>query len=129
MTARDRQRLRGCDARLVEKVEALLARMRALGHPMYVTEGVRSVERQAALYAQGRTLPGKVVTYCDGVRHRSNHQPRQATGWGAAADLAFQGDAPYDGPWELLGAEAKKLGLKWGGDFPSFDGPHVELPR
>lgn len=128
MTPRDKRRLTDCHPSLVGKVALLLHRMEALGHPMFVTEGVRTAERQAALYAQGRTTPGPIVTKCDGVRRRSNHQVKK-DGYGYAVDLAFRGPTPFDGPWELFGKEARALGLKWGGDFPSFDGPHVELPR
>ncbi len=47
-----------------------------------VGEGVRSAERQAALYAQGRTKPGNIVTW---VRV-SQHQVK-ADGLGHAVDL------------------------------------------
>jgi hypothetical protein len=44
----------------------------------------------------------------------------------------------WEGPWDLLGAYAKGLGLRWGGDFKVHrngrlvswpDLPHVELPE
>ena len=42
--------------------EALLARSAAAGIPLTVTFTYRSPATQAALYAQGRTTPGRVVT-------------------------------------------------------------------
>jgi len=38
-----------------------------------VSEGHRSIERQWELYKQGRTEPGKVVTWVDGIRRKSQH--------------------------------------------------------
>lgn len=48
-----------------------------------VIEGLRTEARQKALYAQGRTKPGKIVTWTMNSKHR-----RQADGWGHAVDLA-----------------------------------------
>ena len=39
-----------------------------------VIEGLRAQARQRALYAQGRTEPGRIVTQIDGVSRRSKHQ-------------------------------------------------------
>lgn len=111
--------------------------MEILGYPMMVTAGVRTAEEQQALFALGRTKPGKVVTYLDGVRKKSNHQPK-ADGFGYALDLAFLEDLDGDGeiddpswnekrPWGLYGAIAKGLGLTWGGDWKMRDFPHIEL--
>jgi len=47
-----------------------------------VTEALRSAERQAALWAQGRTMPGPVVTW---TRH-SRHQDGLAVDWHLAQD-------------------------------------------
>jgi len=39
-----------------------------------VVYGNRTTEEQQALYAQGRTKPGGIVTNCDGVKNKSKHQ-------------------------------------------------------
>lgn len=131
MTDRDRQRLVGVHPQLVERVGQILDRMAAMGLPMFVVMGVRTVAQQQALYAQGRTVPGKIVTMKDGVVHRSNHQPH-ADGLGHAVDLAFGGvpDAFADSlPWETYGLLAERLGLVWGGRWRHpHDAPHIELP-
>ncbi len=44
------------------KVAAWLDDCQAAGLRIYIYEGLRSPERQAELYAQGRTKPGKIVT-------------------------------------------------------------------
>lgn len=131
------KRLEGVHPALIEKVGRILTAMDALGHPMMVTDGVRSTEAQQRLYAQGRTAPGKIVTFADGVTKKSNHQAK-ADGFGHAVDCCFlvdiDGDGPDDPswamthPWSLYGAMARTLGLRWGGDFVSLrDYPHVEM--
>ncbi len=42
-------------------------------YPFGITWGHRSPEIQGDLYAKGRTAPGKIVTYCDGVTKLSKH--------------------------------------------------------
>lgn len=129
MTDRDRVRLVGVHPKLVAAVEAILGAMADRGHPMFVVEGVRTPERQAALYAQGRTVAGVIVTHNDGVIIRSNHQPREDH-WGHAVDCAFLSGDPFSQthPWEDYGALAEAHGLRWGGRFTTIlDLPHVEL--
>jgi peptidoglycan L-alanyl-D-glutamate endopeptidase CwlK len=46
-----------------------------------VISGLRTLEEQQELYAQGRTKPGKIITWVDGVYQVSNHQA------GLAVDL------------------------------------------
>lgn len=130
------QLLEGVHPDLVEKVNKIILACAALELPVVVTAGVRTLEVQQHLFAQGRSLPGKIVTNCDGVNRRSPHQLR-SDGYGHAVDLAFLDytksfDTPSwaeSHPWAMLGAMAKALGLVWGGDFKSLiDRPHVELP-
>ncbi len=125
-------KLVGVHPDLVVKVVRILTAMESLHLKMLVTDGVRSLEQQMALYAQGRTMPGRIVTNCDGVVKRSNHQPH-ADGFGHAVDLAFvlNGVPSWDSslPWMLYGSMAQQQGLVWGGMFKTLvDLPHVELP-
>lgn len=91
-------------------------------------EGFRSVARQKELYAQGRSKPGAIVTYRDGVNHRSEHQS------GLACDLwlKVKGKNAYDWDgtpalWRYWGHCVRAVGLKWGGDWGKFkDQPHCE---
>lgn len=123
-TARDLERLQGVHPLLVAKVQALLDKF-----PLFVVMGVRTVQEQQHLYAQGRTAPGPIVTYKDGVVHRSNHQPHQ-DGLGHAVDLAWIGGDPFSPklPWDAYGAAAEAAGLVWGGRWKMADRPHIELP-
>ena len=51
-----------------------------------IAQGVRTAEYQNSLYQQGRTKPGKIVTNCDGIKNKSNHQAK-ADGYGHAIDI------------------------------------------
>jgi peptidoglycan L-alanyl-D-glutamate endopeptidase CwlK len=126
-------RLTGVHPTLVMAVRKILIAMKFIGRPMMVTDGVRTLQKQQALYAQGRTAPGKIVTNADGILIRSNHQAK-GDGWGYAVDLAFLRDGKpswaEDHPWKLYGEMAKALGLRWGGDWKALnDRPHIELPH
>ena len=121
----------GLHPALVLKIQRVLAHMQELGHPMKVCQGLRTTEQQAALYAQGRTFPGKIVTNCDGVVRRSRHQATQS-GYGEAIDCCFVGQDPFGikQPWKVYGAAVKAVGLVWGGDFSSLaDLDHAELAK
>lgn len=126
---------KGLHPDLIAKLETVFAAMAAIGHPMRLMEGVRSSERQQQLYAQGRTMPGRIVTNCDGIRKPSKHQVK-ADGYGHAADCAFVDDPrtprnetwDESKPWQTYGALAEAQGLIWGGRFTTLhDLPHVEL--
>lgn len=43
------------------------------GHTLVLTEVFRHPKKQKALYAQGRTKPGKKVTYVDGHKKKGKH--------------------------------------------------------
>ena len=124
-------KLAGVHPSLVDAVDRILMAMRELGFVMVVTDGLRTTEQQVALYAQGRTAPGDIVTQADGVLRRSNHQLHE-DGYGHAVDMCFLvAGAPSWAdrhPWRAYGEMAKALGLTWGGDWKTPDRPHLELP-
>lgn len=102
-----------------------------------VTDGVRTMATQQALYAQGRTAKGSIVTNADGVRNKSNHQAK-ADDYGHAVDicpfknggLAWNDTAAFKQLSEHIKAKAVALGIAvtWGGDWHSLvDLPHYEL--
>lgn len=125
-------KLEGVHPELAQAGARILVAMGALGFPMLITDGVRTTAQQARLYAKGRTAPGPIVTYADGIKKTSNHQPK-ADGYGHALDLCFlvDGKPSWDSalPWKLYGEMAKSQGLRWGGDWksPLIDRPHIEL--
>lgn len=98
------------------------------GHEVKIIEGYRSEERQKELYAQGRTKPGRIVTYKNGTTNESNHQSSMSVDLGV-----FKGGKYLENPPSAIlsywGHCARKQGLEWGGDWKSFkDTPHVEWP-
>lgn len=79
--------------------------------------GRRTCAEQNALYAQGRTSPGPVVTHARGCQ--SWHVQ------GRAVDFEIPGGKAAD--YARVGQIAKDLGGKWGGDFKGFfDQWHLE---
>jgi peptidoglycan LD-endopeptidase CwlK len=124
-------RLTGVHPKLVAECRTLLLTMQTLGFPMFIANGLRTVEEQNALYEQGRTKPGNVVTNVDGSDlTKATHCP-QTDGLGHAVDFAFQAPNPWDAkyPWKAFGECAKARGLKWGGDWKTMKGDlgHVEI--
>lgn len=135
LSARSLSRLEGVHPDLVRIVKRAIEITR---QDFSVLEGVRTPERQAELYAQGRSKPGQIVTWT----MTSNHF-KQADGYGHAVDLV-----PYPLDWSDLRAfdaiamamfdAADELGLKirWGADWDQdgyirekgeSDSPHFEL--
>jgi len=109
------------------KAEALIEKCKSAGLEILITETLRSKAEQDALYAQGRTAPGKIVTNAP--------YPRSAHCWGVAFDFCRATGADKfaegtDGFWKKVGAIGKELGLFWGGDFKTIKGDlgHFEDP-
>ena len=97
------------------------------GLSLRVTHTLRTMDEQAHLYAQGRTLPGPIVTKAKPGMSAHNY--------GMAFDVCFGGTMPYppvtDIRWEQMGKIGEALGLNWGGpngkgDRFTFDRPHFE---
>lgn len=97
------------------------------GIALRVTHTLRTMDEQAKLYAQGRTLPGPIVTRAKPGQSPHNH--------GMAFDVCFEGKVPYppesDPRWLQIGEIGEALGLNWGGpngkgDRFTFDRPHFE---
>ena len=120
---------------LQSKIEQLLALCKKNGITIGITECVRTVAEQNALYAQGRTTPGNIVTNANGTSYRSMHQ------WGIAFDFCLRMDVDGDGNasddtfndstglFEKVGALGQSIGLEWGGSWTSIkDRPHFQLP-
>lgn len=102
---------------------ALVQRAADAGITIKVISGMRTYAEQDALYAQGRTAPGSIVTNARGGY--SNHN------FGTAFDVGiFRGGAyvPESPGYKNVGLIGKSIGLEWGGDWQSLrDEPHFEL--
>lgn len=88
-----------------------------------IISGLRTCKEQDALYAQGRTQPGAIVTNARGGY--SNHN------FGIAFDVGvFEGNKylPDSPKYKAVGVLGIDLGLEWGGSWKTIvDQPHFEL--
>lgn len=117
------------------KQAELIARTADIGITIVVTDGMRTTEEQNALYEQGRSASGSIVTNVKGGHSYHNY--------GLAIDFALRPvednkqviwDMEYDGngngqsDWMEVVAIAKELGFSWGGDWQGFrDYPHLQM--
>jgi peptidoglycan LD-endopeptidase CwlK len=132
------------EQRLVGVHPALIAVVRAASEetPLSVIEGVRTIERQAKLYAQGRTERGPVVTWTMNSKHLV-----QNDGFGHAVDIVpYRADGTID--WNdrqgfdrialemFRAASIRAVTIRWGADWNrngtfrekgESDSPHFEL--
>lgn len=94
-----------------------------------IISGLRSWQQQAALYAQGRTKPGRIVT-----------KARPGSSWhnyGLAIDLGLFQNGVYldekkpalaDALYNAIGNLAAEHGIEWAGNWKSFpEGPHFQI--
>lgn len=108
------------------KIKQLTSLCNNEGLKIRVTQGYRSKAEQDALYAQGRTKAGKIVTNAKGGYSMHN--------WGVAFDICRNdGRGPYDdsdGFFTKVGKLGQSIGLEWGGSWKSIvDKPHFQLPN
>jgi len=102
------------------KVEAFLAACKDHGIDLLVTSTYRDNESQNALYAQGRTTPGKKVTNAKAGQSWHN--------WRCAVDIVpLRNGKPVWNTsgadweiWEAVGNLGKSCDLEWAGEWKSF---------
>lgn len=103
--------------------QEFLYQAKCAGYEVKITQGFRSPEYQDALYAQGRTTPGKIVTRT--TSKQSYHCK------GQAFDICFVNQPIYpsdDRIWKALADIAKSVGLIPGYYFKGFqDKDHYEI--
>lgn len=119
---------------LIDKAEEQLPTSLAIR----IVQGLRTIEEQNALYAQGRTKPGSIVTNARGGSSFHNY--------GLAIDFAILVDKDGNGTYDELSWDIKKdndkdgtadwlevvkvfegAGWEWGGRFSSIkDYPHLQ---
>lgn len=88
-----------------------------------IISGLRAYAEQDNLYAQGRTLPGNVVTNARGGY--SSHNFGIAFDVGLFERNEYLGESPM---YKAVGALGEELGLEWGGNWRSIvDQPHFQL--
>lgn len=116
-------------AKLEPFVTAVEQAMEKHGVKVEVISGLRSWAAQAALFAQGRTKPGRIVT-----------KARPGSSWhnyGLAIDLGLFSNGVYldevdpkraDRLYQEIGSIAAKHGVEWAGNWKSFtETPHFQV--
>lgn len=120
---KSRDRLSTCDERIQKVCKEAIKFF-----DFSVIYGHRTIEEQDELYAQGRTKPGRIVTWKQGGESVHNTYPS------LAVDLA---------PWPIDWSDTVRFGelagiikyvawqmgvdMTWGGDWPNFkDYPHYQ---
>jgi peptidoglycan L-alanyl-D-glutamate endopeptidase CwlK len=134
------------DTITLARIELLHPKVRAEAREIYIaiynalkgraavrfTHTLRTITEQDALYAQGRTTPGKIVTNAKGGKSYHNFglaidicliiDGKEAS-WDISKD--FDNDKIAD--WMEAVAIFKSRGWEWGGDFKSIkDAPHFQ---
>lgn len=107
-------------------IPVILEECKQQGLNVLITDCFRTQPEQDALYAQGRTAPGGIVT--------NARYPDSAHCWGVAFDFCRNVKGlEYDNSdcfFTKVAVIAKKHGLEWGGDWKRFvDRPHLQLPE
>ena len=106
-----------------ERVQAIQGELNGAGLNFHVFEAFRSPQRQAYLYAQGRTRPGKIVTYAE--PWKSYHQ------YGLAVDFVLKTNGNWDwsdnGPNAAAWKQLHKIGRAHGMEPLKFETPHLQM--
>lgn len=100
--------------------EAFDAKMKEAGIDYILTCTGRTKAEQAELYAQGRTKPGRIVTWTMNSKHIK----------GDAFDIAVKVNGKVS--WDRInymrpGTIGESVGLTWGGLWKKPDYPHFEI--
>jgi len=120
------ERIATLHPKLRPKVAQFLRACEAQDNDILITCGMRTVQQQNELYAQGRTKPGKKVTWVRGGGSYHNY--------GLAFDIVPL-DAMNKAEWDPNNPEwlkaaviAEQLGFEWGGRWKkNRDLPHFQM--
>lgn len=118
---------------VAENEKLLASKAVRRGIEIVITHGYRSSEEQDALFNQGRSSAGNIVTNARGGESYHNY--------GLAIDFALrtpEGDVVWDmerddngngkADWMEVVDLAKELDFTWGGDWANFpDYPHLQM--
>lgn len=112
---------------VAHKAREHIAKCKAVGVELLITSTYRDADSQNALFAQGRTIKGKIVTNARGGQSAHNYRlaydvvPLRA---GKPVWDTFGEDGKL---WALVGKLGKESGMEWGGDWGRLkDLPHFQ---
>jgi len=129
MDVRSEAALAKVNPQLADKVRAAAALLANSGTHLLVVSGLRTAAEQNALYAQGRTTPGHIVT-----KARAGHSMHN---YGLAVDIVpyLTGATgqlnwrPNTPQFRAMVSALESQNLVWGGTWKSFpDDDHFQLP-
>lgn len=114
-------------------VKRFLENVRAVNIELLVTCTYRSNAEQAALYAIGRTKPGKIVTRAKPGQSMHNTVLKNEPAALAIDVVPLRDGKPVwaanDPIWRTVGEIGVKVGLDWAGNWRSFrEFPHFQHP-
>jgi peptidoglycan L-alanyl-D-glutamate endopeptidase CwlK len=124
LNAASERKLKGVKPDLVD----VARRASEIGPPFQIVQGNRTVAEQAAIYAQGRSRPGKIVTW---TKH-SKHIGGNAVDFAALVNGKISwNDKLYPPIANAFKRAALELrtGIEWGGDWKTKDWGHIQLSQ
>lgn len=118
--------------KLRSECASILLEIQSKGINIRITQGLRTIEEQNNLYAQGRTKPGNIVTKAKGGDSMHNYglaidfcllHSDGSISWSMTEDVDKDGKKD----WTEVVDVFKSHGWTWGGDFKLIiDTPHFE---
>ena len=113
---------------LIQRASAFISAAKSLaaqrGLDVRCICGLRTYQEQAALYAQGRTAPGKIVTKAPAGHSMHNFGLALDIGVFSANGKTYHGDHAL---YRELGPLGESLGFEWGGRWKFNDEPHYQF--
>ncbi len=121
-------------AALIEKAESGFPPTMAIR----IVQGLRTIDEQNEIYAQGRTKPGKIVTKAKGGHSYHNYglaidfallQDKDGNGSYETLSWDTSSDADHDSikDWQEVVRIFEAAGWVWGGKFSTIkDAPHLQ---
>lgn len=108
--------------------ESLRLELLECGYEAFLTCTYRPQKEQAKLYAQGRTEPGKIVTWAKPGESKHNKCLSEAFDIAILDKGKLNWDLESDA-WKKAGEIGLRLGLEWGGTWgKKAEGCHFQLP-
>lgn len=126
------RRIKKIHPSLQEELGEIYDEIRNRGVGVRFAQVLRTFEEQDALYAKGRTVPGKIVTNARGGQSYHNYGLAVdivllTTGGGVSWNRELDLDGDHVKDWDEIVFVFKHYGWKWGGDWRSFkDYPHFQ---
>jgi peptidoglycan L-alanyl-D-glutamate endopeptidase CwlK len=122
--SRSERNIRTLHLRAQEAARVFLGAFAAAEFQVRIISGNRTYREQDAIYAQGRTKPGKIVTKAKGGQ--SNHNFAIAWDIGIFIDGKYLPESPFYKAAAPI-ALAATTGVEWGGNWTTPDRPHYQL--